>query len=104
MRTPSSTAKLWRRMIMQEPLENYSANGEPAAPVERIVPGACAGLRLDQALSRMFPAYSRTRLARWVLAARVTVDGRSCAPRQRLYGGERIALLPAPEARDHPDR
>jgi 23S rRNA pseudouridine1911/1915/1917 synthase len=91
-------------MITQEPLENYSANGGPAAPLELTVPGACAGLRLDQALSRMFPEYSRTRLARWVLAARVTVDGRASAPRQRLHGGERIALTPASDARDRPDR
>ena len=70
----------------------------------RTVPDACAGLRLDQALSRMFPQYSRTRLARWVLAARVTVDGRASAPRQRLLGGENVTLLPAPDARLAPDR
>ena len=91
-------------MVIEKPLENYSANGAPAAPVELVVPDACAGLRLDQALSRMFPQYSRTRLARWVLAARVTVDGRPSAPRQRLLGGENVALLPAPDLRLEPDR
>jgi 23S rRNA pseudouridine1911/1915/1917 synthase len=91
-------------MVIEKPLENYSANGEPPAPVELTVPGACAGLRLDQALSRMFPQYSRTRLARWVLAARVTVDGRPSAPRRRLLGGENVALLPAPDLRLEPDR
>jgi 23S rRNA pseudouridine1911/1915/1917 synthase len=91
-------------MVIEEPLENYSANGGPAAPVRLVVPDACAGLRLDQALSRMFPQYSRTRLARWVLAARVTVDGRPSAPRQRLLGGENVALLPAPDLRLEPDR
>src|SRR5215471_129180 len=91
-------------MVMQEPLENYSANDEPATAVELTVPTACAGLRLDQALSRLFPEYSRTRLARWVLAERVTVDGRSSAPRHRLLGGERLTLLPAMDSRDRSDR
>ena len=59
---------------------------------------------MDQALSRLFPAYSRTRLARWVLASRVTVDGRPSAPRRRLLGGERIALTPVPEPREQADR
>src|SRR5262245_33280155 len=91
-------------MVIGKPLENYSANGAPAAPLELTVPGDCAGLRLDQALSRMFPEYSRTRLARWVLDARVTVDGEPSAPRRRLLGGESVTLLPAPDLRGEPDR
>ena len=91
-------------MVIDKPFENYSANRAAAAPLELTVPGDCAGLRLDQALSRMFPEYSRTRLARWVLDARVTVDGRPSAPRRRLLGGENVTLLPVPDVRGQPDR
>src|SRR6185436_15908430 len=88
-------------MIMVVSAKNYSAN---TAPLELTVPAACAGLRLDQALARLLPEYSRTRLARWVREERVTLDGRPAAPRERLAGGENISLVPAADPRDAADR
>jgi 23S rRNA pseudouridine1911/1915/1917 synthase len=76
---------------------NYIANEAPPAPLELTVPEACAGLRLDQALTRLLPEFSRSRLARWVRGERVTVDGRPMRPRQKVHGGEQITLLPLPE-------
>ena len=58
------------------------------------IPANCVGLRLDQALARLFPDYSRNRLARWVRDGRITVDGRVLAPRHKLAGGEAIELVP----------
>ncbi len=58
------------------------------------VPEALAGLRLDQALARMFPEYSRSRLKEWLLAGAITVDGGSRRPRDAVRGGEAIALTP----------
>ena len=77
-------------MRMEKSRENYNA---AAAAVDRVritVPAGCAGLRLDLALARLFPAHSRNRLARWVRDGRVTVDGRVLAPRHKLAGGEAI--------------
>jgi 23S rRNA pseudouridine1911/1915/1917 synthase len=51
-------------------------------------------MRLDQALARLFPDYSRSRLQTWVKCARVTVDGAPVRPRDKVWGGERIALHP----------
>jgi 23S rRNA pseudouridine1911/1915/1917 synthase len=56
-----------------------------------------AGLRLDQALARLFPQYSRSRLKEWVLSGLVSVDGRELRPRDRLAGGETILLRPEPD-------
>ena len=61
------------------------------------VPPECAGLRLDQALSRLLPEYSRNRLAQWVRARRVTLDGRAVLPRHRVWGGETIDVVPFPD-------
>jgi 23S rRNA pseudouridine1911/1915/1917 synthase len=95
-------------MIIDKPLKNYSVNGTgpapPEAPLEAIVPDECAGLRLDRALCRMFPEFSRTRLARWVRSARVTLDGRPAQPRRKVQGGERILLQPDPDPREYADR
>ncbi|MCW8908379.1 MAG: 23S rRNA pseudouridine(1911/1915/1917) synthase RluD [Sedimenticola sp.] len=51
-----------------------------------------AGKRLDQALAQLFPDYSRSRLQQWVKEGRVTVDGASCRPRDKVLGGERVSL------------
>lgn len=68
------------------------------------VPEECAGLRLDQALSRLLPEFSRSRLARWVRGERVTVDGRPVRPRQKVHGGEQITLLPLADPRECADQ
>ena len=77
--------------------KNYSPIGAGADPVALTVPAGCAGLRLDQALAAMLPAYSRSRLAQWVRAGRVTLDGRAAVPRQKVSLGGEIVVLPAPE-------
>lgn len=58
------------------------------------VPEEFAGLRLDQALARMFPEYSRSRLKAWLLAGAITVDGGPKRPRDAVSGGEAIELEP----------
>lgn len=66
----------------------------PAWAEERalVLPDACSGLRLDQALARCIPEYSRTQLRSWVDAGLVTVEGRPGVAKQRVDGGERVAV------------
>lgn len=54
-------------------------------------------MRLDQALARMLPQHSRSRLQAWVRAGKVRVDERAAAPRMRVWGGEGILVMPEPE-------
>jgi len=62
------------------------------------VPEELAGLRLDQALARMFPEYSRSRLKEWLLAGAITIDGGSKRPRDAVAGGEMVSLEPQMES------
>ena len=62
------------------------------------VPEELAGLRLDQALARMFPEYSRSRLKEWLLAGSITIDGGSKRPRDAVAGGEMVSLEPQLES------
>jgi 23S rRNA pseudouridine1911/1915/1917 synthase len=56
------------------------------------------GLRLDVAVSRLAPSFSRARVQRLVAAGLVRIDGRAAKPASRLRGGERIEIeIPPPE-------
>ena len=64
------------------------------APVSATVPPSLAGLRLDQALARLFPQYSRNRLQAWLRSGHIRFDGERAEPRRPVAGGERIDLAP----------
>jgi len=53
---------------------------------------------LDQALAKLLPEFSRSRLAQWVRLSRATVNGRAVLPRQKVWGGEVIDIDPVPDA------
>jgi len=56
------------------------------------LPPDLAGLRLDQALARALPQYSRARLQGWIEAGAVQVDGRLLRGRDKVVGGERVLI------------
>ena len=63
------------------------------------VPESCLGKRFDQTLAEMFPDYSRSRLKEWILAGHVTVDDVVVdVPREKMFGGELIAINTEVEA------
>jgi len=64
------------------------------APLSATVPPEMGGLRLDQALARLFHQYSRSRLQDWLRAGHIKVDGRAAAARTPVNGGEEISLTP----------
>jgi 23S rRNA pseudouridine1911/1915/1917 synthase len=60
--------------------------------ISLVVPAGSAGQRLDQALARLLPQYSRARLQQWIAEARVTVNGKSPRARDKLRGGEQVEI------------
>jgi 23S rRNA pseudouridine1911/1915/1917 synthase len=57
-----------------------------------VVASEMSGMRLDQALARLFSDYSRSRLQQWIKAGQVTVNGRVLRPRDPVVGGETIEV------------
>lgn len=55
------------------------------------IPYACSGMRLDQALAELLPAYSRNRLQQWLKAGQLRVDGQIRRPRDPVVGGEIVS-------------
>ena len=71
-----------------------SATPHPDGPLELSVPDSCAGFRLDQALAKLLPEYSRSRLQEWITSQQVKVDGEFAIPRQKVWGGESLEVSP----------
>jgi 23S rRNA pseudouridine1911/1915/1917 synthase len=49
-------------------------------------------MRLDQALARALPQYSRSRLQSWIEAGAVEVEGRRPRARDKVLGGEQVRI------------
>ena len=97
--------------------KEYSETAGTAAASDRQAPGEfrahrlelppeAAGLRLDQALARALPQYSRARLQQWIEAGAVEVDGRHPRARDKVVGGEQVRLMGRlePDPRVAPER
>ena len=56
------------------------------------LPEELQGLRLDQALARALPQYSRARLQSWIEAGAIHVDGRRPRAKDKVVGGERVEI------------
>jgi len=79
---------------MGKKLYNPDWDASLAAPMSADVPAELGGLRLDQALARLFPQYSRNRLQAWLKSGHITIDGKRLEANHAVSGGEHIALRP----------
>jgi 23S rRNA pseudouridine1911/1915/1917 synthase len=73
--------------------DSKSSDYSPGAAPVLTVPAECAGLRLDAALARLLPQYSRSRLQAWMKEERVKVDGAAGDAKRKVWGGERVELV-----------
>src|SRR5687768_3854120 len=79
---------------MRKKNHNIDWDAGLAAPMSASVPTALGGMRLDQALARLFPQYSRNRLQAWLKSGHITLDGRRLDANHAVTGGESVALQP----------
>jgi 23S rRNA pseudouridine1911/1915/1917 synthase len=71
---------------------NYTVPDAPSAPVRLVIPVEMAGLRLDQALARLMPDQSRSRLARLIDEGHVRLDEKPTAVRAKVRSGETVTV------------
>jgi 23S rRNA pseudouridine1911/1915/1917 synthase len=62
------------------------------------IPEDLVGLRLDQALARLLPQYSRQRLQGWIEAGAVQLNGAVPRSKDRILGGEQVRIAAQIEA------
>jgi len=80
--------------------DDYSPQEGAALHHQLTIPADCAGLRLDQALARLFPSHSRSRLQNWLKAGRVSLDGGHHDAKFKVWGGESLEVDAAPPAEE----
>lgn len=88
-------------------LRDYTANPTALStstltPLNIKIPHEHGGLRLDQALAKLVPEYSRSRLQEWVTQGKVTVNGETATIKQKVWGGEAVVLVPQSDPADQP--
>jgi 23S rRNA pseudouridine1911/1915/1917 synthase len=91
--------------MAREYSESAGAPSDSEVPAEfrrhsLVLPASDAGARLDQALARALPQYSRARLQGWIEVGAVSVDGRQPRAKDKVLGGERVEVA----ARLEPDQ
>lgn len=76
-----------------------TASMNKAKVLTAIIPDEYAGRRLDQALAALFPDITRNQLQQWIEAGHVSLDQRTPRKRDKVTGGETVAIaLPPPRA------
>ncbi|MBI1173680.1 MAG: 23S rRNA pseudouridine(1911/1915/1917) synthase RluD [Sideroxydans sp.] len=78
------------------------AGVDELVPLEFSVSAEYGGMRLDQALARLLPEYSRSRLQDWIAQGLVTLNGAAASTRQKVWGGETVAVLPQAHPAEQP--
>ena len=56
------------------------------------IPQEYAGLRLDHALAKIYPEYSRARLQKWIKSGEIKIDGNILRPKDTIHGGENVEI------------
>lgn len=57
-----------------------------------IIPDRLIGQRIDSALALMLPDYSRSKITTWVKSGGALINGKTFKPKEKVSGGEIIAL------------
>ena len=64
-----------------------------ATDISLTIPQHLGGLRLDVALQKLLPEYSRSRLQTWIKEGQVTLDGEASTAKTKVWGGESIKVV-----------
>lgn len=57
-----------------------------------VIPDTLANTRVDQALAKLFPDYSRVRLSLWLKNQQITIDGKLLRPKDKVQGNEQVII------------
>jgi 23S rRNA pseudouridine1911/1915/1917 synthase len=78
---------------------------EPGIWLNLEIPGEMEGLRVDQALARLLPQYSRSVIQQWLRDGRVVLENKALKPSDRLTGSGPLDIsIPPPQPTEWPSQ
>lgn len=60
--------------------------------LQATIPDECATMRVDQALAKLFPDYSRSTLQNWIKADFVRIDGKAPTQKTKVNSGQEVII------------
>ena len=57
-----------------------------------LIPLELNGLRIDSAVHKLLPEYSRGKIQAWIKAGHITVDGQTISSKKKIIGGENLII------------
>ncbi len=60
--------------------------------IQFIIPPELSGSRIDLAIAKLLPEYSRARIQDWINAQALQVNGKSVKPKDKVFGGESVHI------------
>ncbi|MBT4668190.1 MAG: RNA pseudouridine synthase, partial [Candidatus Ruthia sp.] len=57
-----------------------------------IIPDRLIGQRIDSSMAQLLPDYSRSKITAWVRSGSALINGKSFKPKEKVLGGEIVAL------------
>lgn len=93
---PTDSTILTDSLLEIDETELEESSEQEASPevIELKLPASICGERLDKALSKLIPQYSRGRIQKWIEDGFVTVDGEKSKIKTTMLGDELIVIRP----------
>ena len=79
-------------LLDEEELLDESTETAPQSSLKLTVPNDLAGMRLDAALAKLLPDYSRSRITTWIKDGFVQMNGKTVSPKEKLIGSEELSV------------
>ena len=64
----------------------------PMNQLNIIIPDRLIGQRIDSSMAQLLPDYSRSKITAWVRSGSALINGKSFKPKEKVLGGEIVAL------------
>lgn len=78
----------------EESAAHYNLNEFIQSAIQLTIPSDCVGMRLDQALAKLLPHFSRNRIQSWIIENRVILNQQPASAKQKVWGNESIQVFP----------
>jgi len=78
----------------KELVDDYNLKESIQSVIQLTIPSDYIGMRLDQALAKLLPNFSRNRIQNWITENRIILNQQPVSTKQKVWGNESIQVFP----------